>query len=120
MADERCNHQCQSSSQAVGLVGSRLLMVILGVALLILTQPIEAWCQKRRAPDRSRQKAQTPPTSAFGADGKIECVGVVRGLPYGLTDQAIAASRAIRFEPAMIDGKPAPVQGNLEFTFNLD
>jgi hypothetical protein len=34
-------------------------------------------------------------------------------------DGVIAAPRAIRFEPAMIDGKPVRVQGNLEFTFNL-
>jgi TonB family protein len=55
----------------------------------------------------------------FGADGRIGNIQVVQGLPYGLTEQAIKAAQAIRFEPAMIDGKPVSVRGNLEFTFKL-
>jgi TonB family protein len=55
----------------------------------------------------------------FGADGKIGAIRVERGLPYGLTERAIVAARAIRFEPAMKDGKPVSVRGNLEFHFNL-
>jgi outer membrane protein assembly factor BamB len=50
------------------LSGRRLLLIIMGVALLASTQPIEAWCQKRRAPDRSRQKAQTASASAPSSD----------------------------------------------------
>jgi TonB family protein len=55
----------------------------------------------------------------FGADGRISAIRVVRGLPYGLTEAAIAAARRIRFEPAMKDGKPVSVRGNLEFGFSL-
>ncbi len=50
------------------LSGRRLLLIILGVTLLASIQPIEAWCQKRRGPDRLRQKPQTVPTSAPSSD----------------------------------------------------
>jgi TonB family protein len=55
----------------------------------------------------------------FGADGNIKAIRVESGLPYGLTEEAIKAARAIRFEPAMKDGKPVSVRGNLEFGFSL-
>jgi TonB family protein len=55
----------------------------------------------------------------FGADGKIGSIRVVHGLPYGLTEQAIKAAQVIRFLPAVIDGKPVSVKGNLEFSFRL-
>ncbi len=55
----------------------------------------------------------------FGADGNIKAVRVESGLPYGLTEEAIRAARKIRYEPAMKDGKPASVRGNLEFGFSL-
>jgi TonB family protein len=55
----------------------------------------------------------------FGADGKIKAIRVVSGLPYGLTEEAIKAARMIRYEPAMKDGKPVNVRGNLEFGFRL-
>jgi TonB family protein len=58
-------------------------------------------------------------TVVFGSDGIISDIQVVKGLPYGLTEKAIEAARKIRFEPAIKDGKPVSVRGNLEFTFNL-
>jgi TonB family protein len=56
----------------------------------------------------------------FGADGQIGDVRVIRGLPHGLAQKAIEATSKIRFEPAMKDGRPVNVRGNLEFTFSLD
>ena len=55
----------------------------------------------------------------FGVDGQIGYVRVIQGLPYGLTENAIAAANKIRFEPAMKDGRPVSVRGSLEFTFNI-
>jgi TonB family protein len=55
----------------------------------------------------------------FFADGQIGSMRVVRGLPYGLTVQALTAAEKIRFEPALKDGQPVSVRGNLEFSFNL-
>ena len=55
----------------------------------------------------------------FGADGQISEVKVIKGLPDGLTQKAIEAASKIRFEPAMKDGKPVSVRGNLEYSFRL-
>jgi TonB family protein len=55
----------------------------------------------------------------FGADGSIRVLRVVRGLPHGLTGQALKAAQRVRFEPAVKDGKPVDVRGDLEFSFDL-
>lgn len=41
----------------------------------------------------------------FGETGYVLQISVVRGLPFGLTESAIAAAREIEFEPAELDGK---------------
>ena len=55
----------------------------------------------------------------FNANGKITDIKVIRGLPYGLNENAIDAAKKIRFKPAMKDGKPISVRGSVEFSFNL-
>src|SRR5262249_52636862 len=55
----------------------------------------------------------------FHANGTITGIKVIRGLPHGLTENAIEAAKKIKFTPAMKDGKPVSVRGSLEFTFNL-
>lgn len=56
----------------------------------------------------------------FGADGRVKNVRVVRPLPDGLTEKAIEAAMKVRFQPAMKDGAPVSVRGNLEFNFALE
>jgi TonB family protein len=56
----------------------------------------------------------------FAADGTVTSIQVVRGLPDGLNESAIEAAKKIRFRPAIKNGKPVGVRGNLEFSFNLD
>jgi TonB family protein len=55
----------------------------------------------------------------FGVEGKITDIRVVRCLPDGLTQKAIAAAQAIRFNPAVKNGAPVSVRGTLDFSFNL-
>jgi len=55
----------------------------------------------------------------FGGDGNVGNIKIIRGLPFGLMEQAIYAAKRIRFEPALRNGEPVSVRGNLEFTFNL-
>lgn len=55
----------------------------------------------------------------YSKQGKILVVGVVRGLPYGLTESCIEAARKIIFKPAIKDGQPVSVRGNVEYTFSL-
>lgn len=52
-------------------------------------------------------------------DGNVSGTSVVRGLPDGLTEQAIAAARASKFKPAMKDGKPVPYWVVLEISFSI-
>lgn len=54
-----------------------------------------------------------------GEDGNVNAIRVVRGLPDGLTEQAIAAARLSKFKPAMKDGKPVPNWVVLEINFNI-
>ena len=53
------------------------------------------------------------------ADGNVNSVRVVSGLPYGLTERAIDVARGTKFKPAMKDGKPVAVWIGLEINFNL-
>ncbi len=55
----------------------------------------------------------------FADEGFLKHILVLQGLSHGLTGQAIAAARKIRFTPAMRDGKPISVIGSLEYYFNL-
>jgi TonB family protein len=53
-------------------------------------------------------------------EGNVSSIGVVRGLPFGLTQSAIEAARAMRWRPATKNGKPVNYRLNaVEFTFNI-
>lgn len=54
----------------------------------------------------------------FDVSGVTRDIRVIRGLPDGLTRNAIEAAQKIRFNPATRDGKPVSVIGNMEFSFN--
>lgn len=56
----------------------------------------------------------------FAWDGTINSIRVVRGLPDGLTEKAIEAAKKTRFQPAVNNGMPVSVRGDLSFTFALD
>jgi len=55
----------------------------------------------------------------FTASGQVGSISPVSGLPNGLTEQAIAAARGIRFEPAMKNGVPVSSQSIVEYTFSI-
>jgi TonB family protein len=55
----------------------------------------------------------------FSANGAIGNISVISGLPNGLTEQAIAAARGIRFEPAKRGGVPYAVTKPVEYTFTI-
>lgn len=55
----------------------------------------------------------------FLASGQIGSVTPVSGLPYGLTERAIAAAKAIKFEPAKRDGVPYTVVVPVQYSFTL-
>jgi TonB family protein len=55
----------------------------------------------------------------FASNGSISNIRTVSGLPYGLTERAIAAARQIKFVPATKDGHPVSMWMQLEYNFNL-
>src|SRR5215813_13022930 len=55
----------------------------------------------------------------FRGDGNIGDIKIIRGLPFGLMEQAVYAAKRIRFEPVTKNGGPVSVRSNLEYTFNL-
>jgi protein TonB len=57
--------------------------------------------------------------AVFAADGTVQHILVVRSLPHGLTEQAVAAARKIKFTPAIKDGRPVSQFIQIEYNFNL-
>jgi TonB family protein len=55
----------------------------------------------------------------FTADGAVTNIKVASGLPYGLEENAIEATKKIKFIPAMKDGKLVSTWMQLEYNFNL-
>jgi TonB family protein len=86
------------------------------------SKPTILYKEKASYTERARQmriNGRVVLNVVFDASGQITQVTVISGLPYGLTAQAIMAAHKIRFQPAMKDGRPISVRGNLEFSFNL-
>lgn len=55
----------------------------------------------------------------FASNGTVQNIRTVSGLPYGLTERAIAAARNIKFVPATKDGHQVSMWMQLEYNFNL-
>ena len=55
----------------------------------------------------------------FSSNGTVTNIRTVSGLPYGLTERAIAAARQIKFVPATKDGHQVSMWMQLEYNFNL-
>lgn len=55
----------------------------------------------------------------FQADGKIDQIRIIRGLPNGLNQQVIEAAQQIVFKPAMKDGIAVSVRMILEYSFSI-
>ena len=53
------------------------------------------------------------------ANGSIGSITPVRRLPHGLTEQAIAAARQIRFEPKKVNGSPVSVVMTFDYGFTI-
>ena len=53
------------------------------------------------------------------AEGRVARIYILKGAPFGLTAQAIKATRNWRMEPAQKDGKPVSARNNVDITFRL-
>lgn len=57
--------------------------------------------------------------AVLSASGGVTNISVLKGLPDGLTERAIAAARQIRFNPAQKDGRSVSQWVVLEYNFNI-
>jgi TonB family protein len=55
----------------------------------------------------------------LSSSGAVTGISVVKGLPDGLTEKAIAAAKQIRFTPAQKDGHTVSQYVTLEYNFNI-
>lgn len=55
----------------------------------------------------------------LSGNGKVSRVRIVRGLPAGLSENAIRAACKIKFKPAMKDGEPVSQWVTVEYVFRL-
>lgn len=55
----------------------------------------------------------------LSANGSVGSISAISGLSHGLTEQAIAAARRIKFSPAIKDGRPVSVAVNVEYNFSV-
>lgn len=53
-------------------------------------------------------------------DGHVSNIKTISGLPFGLTERAIAAARQLRFIPAMKGGMPVSMWMQIEYSFTLN
>jgi TonB family protein len=88
-----------------------------------VTQPLKiTYKQKAAYTDAARTNGVQGTVTlrvTFLASGGIGSITTIKGLPHGLTEQAIAAARAMRFEPEMVGGQARTTTRPVTFSFNI-
>jgi tetratricopeptide (TPR) repeat protein len=82
----------------------------------ILAKPRAYYTDQARA---GNEQGKVKLALELGADGKIKFVFPFRTLRFGLTEEALAAVRNIKFEPAVKDGKNVSTIAIVEYQFML-
>lgn len=82
----------------------------------ILTRPEPQYTEDAR---KANVKGMVMLRAVFAADGTVQNILVIRGLPHGLTEKAIKAARKITFVPATKDGRPVSQFIQIEYNFYL-
>ncbi len=85
-------------------------------------RPTILYREKARYSEEAREKKAQGPVvllATFTASGQITDIRVIRGQPYGLTEEAIIAAKRIRFQPAVENGVAVSVRAQLEYNFAL-
>ena len=82
----------------------------------IVSKPRPDYTEEAR---RQRVQGDVVLRVIFAASGKIQVIDVVKGLGYGLDENANTAAEQIRFKPASNDGKPVDSTANVRIAFQL-
>lgn len=85
--------------------------------VIIIEQPLALYTAKAR---KQRTEGTVILRLRFWGDSTIEVAEVIRGLPHGLTEAAVAAAKLIKFTPAERDGQPTSVNRTMEYKFTLN
>jgi len=92
-------------------------------ALNLKTTPLKILSKPRASyTDAARQaglQGKVVLKVTFQADGTVGSVVPVSGLGSGLTERAIAAAKAIKFEPQFKGGRAVSVTKTIEYTFTI-
>lgn len=87
-----------------------------------VTQPACARCvlpMYTNAARNAKAQGSIKMTVVVDESGRASSVHVIKGLAYGLTEQAVEGVRSWKFRPAMKDGKPVAVCVVIETAFRL-
>lgn len=84
--------------------------------LKILSQPKPGYTDEAR---KNNISGKVRLKVTFSASGQISGVSVVSGLPYGLTEKAIAAARQISFTPEKRNGAAVSMNRTIEYSFTI-
>ena len=84
--------------------------------LIIAFKPRPGYTEAAR---RSNTKGNIVLELTFRENGSIGAIDVIKALPNGLTEQAIAAARRIPFVPKVVNGEPVSVVRKIEYTFSI-
>ena len=82
----------------------------------LLSRPEPAYPRRAR---RREVQGTVILRAVLAATGKVERVTVIKGLPEGITEEAIKAARLIKFEPAERDGRKVSQSVIIEYNFNV-
>lgn len=86
------------------------------IPLEILRKPRPEYSNEARA---LQLEGEVLLEALFGAGGDVRVLRIVRGLGHGLDENAARAASAIRFRPAMEDGKPVDTVADVRIEFQL-
>lgn len=84
--------------------------------LKILSKPRASYTDSAR---RAGQQGTITLAVVFSADAKIKHILLLKGLGYGLDQQALKAARNIAFEPQIENGKPVSVVKMVQYSFAI-
>lgn len=84
---------------------------------VILEQPAATYTDEAKV---QRIEGKVILLVSLARDGRAHVIEVVSGLPHGLTEQAKAAVKGIKFTPAEKSGVPTTVGREITYEFKLD
>lgn len=111
--------QGQKPSPAAGREGPFRGREVEKKAVVTAPAPPPQGDEARAEEDEEAQTGVVRLRAILSADGKVTNITVLKGLPGGLTEKAVAAARQIKFKPAEKDGRPVSQWVTLEYNFNV-